>query len=321
MKEISITDIENICIGNAQDTENATGCTAIICEKGAPTGLAVMGGGPASRESELLKPTAAADVIHAVLLSGGSAYGLDAAGGVMKYLEEKGIGFDVGMGVVPLVCQSCLFDLGVGSFNVRPDKAMGYLAAKNAYEGGFRQGNVGAGTGACVGKLYGRDRAVKTGLGTYAVQVGDLKIGAIVALNALGDIFDYDSGKMIAGMLTDDLTAFASSEQAMYKLYKPDTNLFVENTTIGAVITNGKFDKTRMNKIAAMCHNGYARTIRPVNTTADGDSIYAMSVGEVEANLDMVGTLGAEVVGKAVNNAVKNAISAYGLKSAAEIRG
>ena len=321
MREISITDIENINIGNAQDSENATGCTAIICEKGAPTGLAVMGGGPASRESELLKPTSNADYIHAVLLSGGSAYGLDAAGGVMKYLEEKGIGFDVGMGIVPLVCQSCLFDLGISSFNVRPDKAMGYMAAKNAYKNEFTQGNYGAGTGACVGKLYGRDRAVKTGLGAYAVQVGDLKIGAIVAVNALGDIFDYDSGTILAGMLNEDLTAFSSSEEALYKLYKPNANLFVENTTIGAVITNGKFNKTQMNKIALMCHNGYARTIKPVNTTADGDSIYAMSVGEVEANFDMVGTLGAEVMGRAINNAVKNAASAYGLKCSKDILG
>ncbi len=319
MKEIPITDIENIYIGNAQDIENATGCTVIICEKGAPTGLAVMGGGPASRESELLKPTANANKINAVLLSGGSAYGLDAAGGVMKYLENKGIGFDVGMGVVPLVCQSCLFDLGIGSFNVRPDKAMGFKAAENAYKNKFEQGNTGAGTGACVGKLYGKDRAMKSGLGTYAVQIGDLKIGAVVAVNALGDIFDYYNGKKLAGMLNEDLSAFASSEQAMYKLYKPNANLFVENTTIGAVVTNGKFNKTQMNKIAAMCHNGYARTIYPVNTTADGDSIYAMSVGEIEANLDMVGTLGAEVMGLAINNAVKNATAAYGLKCCADI--
>ncbi len=319
MHEIKISDIENIVIGNAQDIVNATGCTVIICEKGAPVGLAVMGGGPASRESELLKPVANADSIHAVLLSGGSAYGLDAAGGVMQLLEEKNIGFDVGTCVVPLVCQSCLFDLALGSFNVRPDKAMGYLAAQNAYKGIFEQGNFGAGTGACVGKLYGRDRATKTGLGAYAVQIGDLKIGAVVAVNALGDVFDYDSGKMIAGMLNEDLTAFVSSEETMYGLHKPSANLFVENTTIGAVITNGKFNKTQMNKIAAMCHNGYARTIRPVNTTADGDSIYAMSVVAVEANLDMVGTLGAAVMGKAVNNAVINSVSAYGLKAGRDI--
>jgi L-aminopeptidase/D-esterase-like protein len=315
MREIKITEIENILIGNAQDKDNATGCTAVICERSAPTGLAVMGGGPASRESELLKPVANAEGIHAVLLSGGSAYGLDAAGGVMQYLEEKKIGFDVGMGVVPLVCQSCLFDLTVGSFDVRPDKAMGYMAAKNAYNGEFAQGNYGAGTGASVGKLYGMERAVKTGLGAYAVQIDNLKIGAVVAVNALGDVFDYDSGKMIAGMLNETGTEFDNSEEALYKLYKPGANLFVENTTIGAVITNGKFNKTQMNKIAAMCHNGYARSIKPVNTTADGDSIYAMSVGDVDANLDMVCTLGALVMGRAIKNAVMNAEDAYGLKA------
>jgi L-aminopeptidase/D-esterase-like protein len=315
MKEIKITDIENVVIGNAQDIENATGCTAVICEKTAPTGLVVMGGGPASRESELLKPVANADGIHAVLLSGGSAYGLDAAGGVMKYLEEKGIGFDVGVGVVPLVCQSSLFDLTVGSFDVRPDKALGYKAAENAFKGEFKQGNYGAGTGASVGKLGGMERAVKTGIGAYAVQVDDLKIGAVVAVNSLGDVFDYDSGKMIAGMLNEEKTAFANSEEELYKLYKPGANLFVENTTIGAVITNGKFNKTQMNKIAAMCHNGYARTIKPVNTTADGDSVYAMSVGDVAANIDMVGTLGAVVMGRAIRNAVMNASDAYGLKA------
>lgn len=321
MRKIKITDIENIRIGNAQDKVNATGCTVVICERTAPTGLVVMGGGPASRESELLKPTANAEGIHAVLLSGGSAYGLDAAGGVMKYLEEKGIGFNVGVGVVPLVCQSSLFDLAVGAYNVRPDSKMGYAACENAYSDmPFSEGNYGAGTGASVGKIYGMERAVKSGLGSYAIQTGDLKIGAIVAVNALGDVFDYESGKKIAGMLDKELKAFDSAEKAMYRLYKPDTNLFVENTTIGAVITNGRFNKTQMNKIAAMCHNGYGRTIRPVNTTADGDSLYAMSVGDVEANLDMVGTLGAMVMGKAINNAVKKAVSAYGLKSASDIQ-
>jgi L-aminopeptidase/D-esterase-like protein len=319
MQEISITDIENILIGNAQDTVNATGCTVIICERTAPTGLAVMGGGPASRESELLKPVANADGIHAVLLSGGSAYGLDAAGGVMQYLEERGIGLNVGAGVVPLVCQSCIFDLGVGSFQVRPDKAMGYAAAENAYQHLFEQGNYGAGTGASVGKLCGMERAVKTGLGAYAVQIGDLKVGAVVVVNALGDIFDYDNGQMIAGLLGKDGKTFANSEEELYRLYKPDTNLFVGNTTIGSIITNGKFNKTQMNKIAAMSHNGYARTIRPVNTSADGDSIYAMSVGEVMANVDMVGTLGAMVMGRAIRNAVTNAVSAYGLQSGMSI--
>jgi L-aminopeptidase/D-esterase-like protein len=192
---------------------------------------------------------------------------------------------------------------------------MGYAAAENAYQRLFEQGNYGAGTGASVGKLCGMERAVKTGLGAYAVQIDDLKVGAVVAVNALGDIFDYDSGKKIAGLLDAQGKAFANSEEEMYKLYKPETNLFVGNTTIGVVLTNGSFNKTQMNKIAAMSHNGYARTIRPVNTSADGDSIYAMSVGDVSANVDMVGTLGAMVMGRAIRNAVTSARDAYGLRA------
>jgi L-aminopeptidase/D-esterase-like protein len=152
-------------------------------------------------------------------------------------------------------------------------------------------------------------------LGAYAVQLDDLKVGAVVAVNAFGDIFDYDSGKKIAGVLNESGTGFGNSEEELYKLYQPGANLFVENTTIGAVITNGKFNKTEMNKIAAMSHNGYARSIKPVNTSADGDSVYAMSVGEVSANLDMVGTLSAMVMGRAIRNAVLNATDAYGLKA------
>lgn len=195
MREISIKEIENIKIGNAEHKEAGTGCTVIICESGAPTGLDVRGGGPASRDTELLKPVSAAQSIHAVLLSGGSAFGLDAAGGVMQYLEERDVGFDVGITKVPLVCQSCLFDLGVGNFKVRPDKKMGYEACLNAEKGNYKDGNVGAGTGATVGKLHGADDCMKSGIGSYAVQIGELKVGAIVAVNALGDIYDWKSGK------------------------------------------------------------------------------------------------------------------------------
>ena len=202
MKQININEIENVRIGNAENKEAGTGCTVIICEKGAVTGLDVRGGGPASRESELLKPTAAAGFINAVLLSGGSAFGLDAAGGVMEYLEERKIGFDVGVTVVPLVAQSCIFDLTVGDMNVRPDKAMAYEACLNSEKNNPEMGNFGAGTGASVGKLLGMATAMKAGLGSYAVQIGDLKVGAIVAVNACGDIFDYDTHEIIAGLLT-----------------------------------------------------------------------------------------------------------------------
>lgn len=319
MNEISIKDIGNIKIGNAENKEAGTGCTVIICENGAPTGLDVRGGGPASRESELLKPVAAAQSIHAVLLSGGSAFGLDAAGGVMEYLEEKNIGFDVGITKVPLVCQSCLFDLSVGDFRIRPDKKMGYEACVNAEKGNYKDGNVGAGTGATVGKIHGAEGCMKSGIGSYAVQIGELKVGAIVAVNALGDIYDWKNGKKVAGLLAKDRKTLLNTEAEFYKSYDVAENKFVENTTIGIVITNAKFNKTQLCKIASMTQNGYARSIRPVHTTADGDSIYAMSVGELDADQDVVGTLAAQVMAEAILRAVMSAEPAYGLVAAKEI--
>ena len=198
MEEIKISDIKGIKIGNAQNVEGATGCTAIICEKGAWAGIDVRGGGPASRETELLKPVNMVQQIHCVMLSGGSAYGLDASGGAMQYLEEKGIGFNVGVGLVPIVCGASLFDLVVGDPKCRPDKAMGYAACLAAEKGEEpEQGNFGAGTGASVGKFLGMDYMMKSGLGTYAVQIGKLQVGAIVAVNALGDVIDVNTGNRI----------------------------------------------------------------------------------------------------------------------------
>ena len=190
LREISITEIGPIKIGHAQNLEQATGCTVILCEKGAPTGVDVRGGGPASRESALLNPLAANEGVHGVLLSGGSAFGLDAAGGVMRYLAERNIGFPVGDVVVPIVCQSCIFDLQLAA-NAHPDQEMAYEACKNAEKNMPAQGNVGAGTGATVGKLLGPAGMMNSGLGIYAAAVGDLKMGAVVAVNALGDIYDY----------------------------------------------------------------------------------------------------------------------------------
>lgn len=313
MREISIKEIENMKIGNAQNEEAGTGCTVLLFEKGAPVGLDVRGGGPAARESELLKPMANAQVIHAVLLSGGSAFGLDAAGGVMEYLEERDIGFDVGITKVPLVCQSCIFDLGVGDMKVRPGKAMGYEACENAEKGNYTDGNVGAGTGATVGKLFGKEYCMKSGIGSYAVQMGELQVGAVVSVNAFGDIYDWKNGEKVAGLLAKDKKSFLDMEEEIYKGYEALQDGPVTNTTIGAVITNARFDKTRLCKIAGMAHNGYARSIRPVHTSRDGDSIYAVSVGEVSADQDMVGTLAARVMSEAILRAVKSAKSAYGL--------
>lgn len=317
MKEISIYDIENIYIGSAENLESGTGCTVVVCPEGAPAGLDVRGGGPASRESELLKPLAHADKIHAVLLSGGSAYGLDAAGGVMQYLEEHEIGLSVGDMRVPLVCQSCIFDLAVGNGKIRPDKAMGYQACANAFEGNgnYKDGNFGAGTGATVGKILGAPYAMKAGIGSYAVQLGQLKVGAIVAVNAIGDIYDWKTGKMAAGLRTEDGKHLRSTEEMLYQMYEmaamQASSSMTENTTIGIVITNAKFDKSQLCKIAGMTHNGYARAIRPVHTSMDGDSIYAMSVGQVPADKDIVGTLAAQVMAEAILRAV-DVPGAYG---------
>ena len=314
-KEIPITEIENVRIGHAQDPEHGTGCTVLIFEDRAPCGLDVRGGGPASRETQLLDPTASNDGVHAVLLSGGSAYGLDAAGGVMKYLEEHGLGLQVGEALVPIVVGSCLFDLNCVTHKVRPDAKMGYAACVDSERNENRCGNVGAGTGATVGKLLGEDRTMKSGLGTYAVQVGDLKVGAIVAVNAIGDVYEMDSQKELAGLLSEDRTAMISSEAAAVQLLEMKAH-FVSNTTIAAIVTNAKLDKSAMKKAAQLSSNGIARTIRPVNTSMDGDSVYALSCGDQVSSSDVVGTLGAHALAKAINRAVLSAEPVYGYKAA-----
>ena len=315
-KEISIQEIKGIKIGQSENQAAGTGCTVFLSETGMRAGLDVRGGGPASRESELLNPLAAAQVIHAIVLAGGSAYGLGAADGVMKYLEEKGIGFEVGPSLkVPLVCQSDLFDLTVGDPYIRPDKAMGYDACLRAEENGtgnYRDGNFGAGCGATVGKFAGMDYCMKSGIGSYAVQIGELQVGAVAAVNALGDIYDWKTGQKIAGLLAEDRKTFRSTEELMYASTEIVENKFTGNTTIGVIITNGKFEKASLCKIAGMAHDGYARSIRPVHTTADGDSIYAVSVGDVEADQDLTGVLAAEVMSEAIIGAVMSAEGAYG---------
>ena len=320
MKEISVNDILQIKIGQMEDAENGTGCTVFVCEEGMRAGLDVRGGGPASRESELLKPLAAAQYIHSIVLAGGSAFGLGTANGVMKCLEERNIGFDVGVTKVPLVVQSDLFDLTVGSASRRPDPEMGYAAAVHALDDpNYRDGNYGAGCGATVGKITGMDSCMKTGIGSYAVQIGDLQIGAVVALNALGDVFDWRTGKKIAGLLKEDGSGFRDTQEFMKGNIDVVGNRFAGNTTLGVVITNAEFRKPELCKIAGMAHDGFARSVRPVHTSADGDSIYAVSVGNVRADQDVAGALAAEVVSEAITRAVKSAESAYGFPAAKDL--
>ena len=277
----------------------------------------VRGGGPASRDSQLLNPLMAIESIHAVMLSGGSAFGLGAANGVMKYLEERNIGYDVGVTKVPLVVQSDIFDLTVGEMTVRPDEKMGYEAARCAFElQNYRDGNYGAGCGATVGKAAGMDTCMKTGIGSFALQLGELQVGAVVVLNALGDVYNWKDGKKIAGLLTPEKTAFRDTVSLMGRRIDAVENRFVGNTTLGVVMTNASFSKARLCKIAGMAHDGFARSIRPVHTSADGDSIYALFLGEVEADMDLVGSLAAEVVSEAICAAVNSAESAYGFPAA-----
>lgn len=321
MNEIPITAIEGVGIGQVEDKEAATGCTVIVSREGMRAGIDIRGGGPASRDVHLLDPLMAAQVIHAVVLSGGSAFGLGAADGVMQYLEENDIGFDVAVAKVPLVAQSDIFDLTVADAKAHPDKQMGYEAAKLALEASnYRDGNVGAGCGATVGKIAGMETCMKTGVGSFALQQGDFKIGAIVVLNALGDVYDWKDGRKVAGLLTEDKMGFRDTVELMKGNIDVVENRFTGNTTLAAVITNGRFDKSQLCKIASMGHDGFARSIRPVHSTADGDSIYAISVGEVAVDQDVAGTLAAEVISEAILRAVTSAESAYGYPAARDLK-
>jgi L-aminopeptidase/D-esterase-like protein len=320
MNIIPITEVAPVFIGQAENKEAGTGCTVFVSPEGMRAGLDVRGGGPASRESQVLSPLASAQVIHGIVLAGGSAFGLGAADGVMRYLEEKGIGFDVGVTHVPLVSQADLFDLMVSDSKVRPDAAMGYEAAKNALESpNYRDGNFGAGTGCTVGKIAGMDTCMKTGIGSYAVELDGLKIGAVAALNALGDVYDWKSGKKVAGLLAEDKKSFRNTSDVLSESIRVIKNRFADNTTLAVLITNAKFDKAALCKIAGMCHDGYARSIRPVHTSFDGDSIYAVSAGELEADQEVVGTIAADVISEAILKAVTSAESAYGFLSASDL--
>ena len=264
--------------------------------------------------------TSGAQYIHAIVLAGGSAFGLGAANGVMEYLEARDIGFDVGVTKVPLVVQSDLFDLTVGECSVRPDAAMGYEAARRAMEDpNYQDGNYGAGCGATVGKICGMDTCMKTGIGSFAIELGGLQIGAVVAVNALGDIYDWKTGQKIAGLLAPDRKSFRSTEEELARRITKIENRFANNTTLGVVLTNASFGKAQLCKIAGMAQDGFARSIRPVHTTADGDSIYAVSLGDIEADQDLVGALGAEVMSEAIKRAVYAAESAYGFPAAGDL--
>ena len=303
LKEIKITEIGDFRIGNAEDKENGTGVTVIISKDGMKAGVDIRGGGPASRETPLLNPLMNPEKLYALVFSGGSAFGLNASAGVVKYLEEKNIGYYTKFANVPLVCQSCIYDLGYKSSKVRPDEKMGYDACIDSEKNIPREGNVGAGCGATVGKLYGMEQAQKSGLGVYAIQIQDIKVGAIVVVNALGDVFN-GKGEKIAGLTSKDKKTFLNFREEMYKSLNPVKSEASENTTLAAIITNGKFSKAHLCKIASMAQDALARRIDPVHTMHDGDTVYVLSTDQVEANVNIVGMLATQVLETAIERAV-----------------
>ncbi len=301
-----ITDIKGIKVGHADSKTGMTGCTVIICENGATAGVDVRGSAPGTRETDLLKSEKLVDKVHSVVLSGGSAFGLDAASGVMKYLEQNNIGFDVGVTKVPIVCSAVIFDLNIGDYRIRPDFDMGYKACLNASEQEKAQGNIGAGLGATVGKILGPENAMKSGLGSATIKSGELMVSAIIVVNSFGDVYDFKTNKILAGALNKDNHQFYNSYEVM-KQSNIKAGFPVKNTTIGVVATNAILTKPQANKVAQMSQNGLARSINPIHTMLDGDTIFALSTGKVNADINLVGTMASEVVSMAITNAVKSA--------------
>lgn len=303
VKTVPFSDLKGISVGNAQDNEAKTGVTVFYFPETACAAVKVLGGGPASRETPLLDAERSNTPINALVLGGGSSFGLEASHGVMNCLEEVGIGYDTGYALVPIVCQSDIYDLSYGKADVRPDIAMGYEACKKALQTNHvESGNIGAGTGATVGKAKGMGQSQKSGIGYAAAQIGDLMVGVAAVVNAYGDI--YYRGEKIAGMTGSKRSEFQDAAETLFAT-QPH-NLFTGNTTLVAVFTNGDFDTAALKKIANMSSAGFARAIRPVFTMADGDTIYAVSVGKdkVNANVNVAGTLAADLVEEAMRDAV-----------------
>ena len=302
----SITDVPGIEVGHHTDTRRPTGCSVVIARGGAVGGVDVRGAAPGTRETDLLSPTNTVDTVHAVLLSGGSAWGLDAAGGVMRWLDEQGIGLDVGPARVPIVPAAVLFDLMVGDARIRPDSAAGYAACQAASCEAPAEGGVGAGTGALVGKVFGHARAMKGGIGTASVRVGGVTVGALVACNALGDVIDPDTGVVIAGARSADGARMIDTRRALLAGEPPIPILAGTHTTIGVVATDATLNKAQVTRLAQVAHDGLARAINPVHTVADGDTLFALATGKTQEHPGMMvlATMAAEAVARATVRAV-----------------
>lgn len=310
----SITDVQGIIVGSREDLKALTGCTVILTGRdGAVCGVDVRGSAPGTRETDGLAPINMIDRVHAILLCGGSAYGLEAAGGVMKYLEELGIGHQTGPTVVPIVPAAVIFDLAVGNCRVRPDKDMGYLAAQEAGTH-VREGNAGAGAGATVGKIRGYEHCTKGGLGSWSITLETgLTVGAIVVVNAFGDVLN-EQGTIIAGVRADEDRSFMGTETAWMKNMSTGAFGMATNTTIAVIACNAKLDKNGMTKVAQMAHDGLARVINPIHTMCDGDTVFALCTGGISADVSMVGYLAAKVLAQAVLRAIYAAETIQGYR-------
>ncbi len=319
----SLTDVAGIKVGHFTHAERPTGCTVVLAEKGAVAGVDVRGGGPGTRETDLLRPEASVEKIHAVVLSGGSAYGLATADGVARYLEQKGVGFRVGGTVVPIVPAAILFDLNMGDPRIRPDAASGFQAAEAASADPVQQGNVGAGAGATVGKLFGMERAMKGGLGSASIKLEDgLVVAALVAVNARGDVVDPEDGKLLAGARTEDGKNLADTLQQIREGIAMPGPSPGENTTLGVVAANVDWTKAQATKVAQMAHDGLARAIRPAHMPFDGDTIFALGTGGQEADSDLLGRIGAlaaDVTAQAVATAVLRTTGIEGLPASGDM--
>jgi len=320
---VSITDVQGVKVGHFTETRRPTGCTVMLFEKGATAGVDVRGSAPGTRETDLLNPINTVQRVQAILLAGGSAFGLDAASGVVRYLDEHRLGYAVGDIVVPIVPAAILYDLGIGDPKIRPTAESGYKACQAATTQRVVEGNVGAGAGATIGKLFGPKQAMKSGLGSASMRVGDtgVVVGAIVAVNAVGDVVDPKTGQIIAGARKPDGSGFVDSMARIREGYSVRADAST-NTTIGVVATNVALDKAQATKVAQMAHDGLARTIYPVHTPSDGDTIFAVTTGAipVRANHGAIGALAAEVMAQAVLRAVMNARGIAGLPSYADLR-
>ncbi|HEX7891191.1 MAG TPA: P1 family peptidase [Ramlibacter sp.] len=305
----SITDVAGIEVGHFTDPRRPTGCTVVLARGGAVAGVDVRGAAPGTRETDLLSPSNTVEQVHAVLLAGGSAFGLDAAGGVMRWLDEQGIGLAVGPARVPIVPGAVLFDLALGDARIRPDAAAGYAACQAASHQPPAEGNAGAGAGAVVGKIFGFPRGMKGGIGTASVTVNGVTVGAIVACNALGDVIDPDTGRIVAGARTPDGRSLLDARRALLRGEEPRPLLPGSNTTIGVIATDAAIGKVQAGRLATMGHDGLARTINPVHTPSDGDTLFALATGASGRSLGMMtlGTMAAEACALAVVRAVRAA--------------